>query len=175
MLKFPINPQFIWVGGALDDHTRLLARHVPAHQHYVQWFEVARLRRLLQSYPAQQIVLIGHSYGASTAAKLVAKGNAVNVLITLDPVGWQPVAMHNISRHCQHWLNFRAADTKPNFANWVARAGGWWQHAPQPFAHQHIDIPADHALVVSKALAQLPKFAATDNSKQSAELSRSRA
>ena len=154
-IPLPDNPQFIWVGGALDQHTRLLGRHVRADQHYVQWFEHQRLRRLLQNIPAEQIVLIGHSYGASTAAKLVAKGHQVNLLITLDPVGWGPVALARIPQYCQHWLNFRAANTKANFANIVARAGGWWQHAPLDFAHQHIDIDADHALVVSKALTRL--------------------
>lgn len=157
-VQLPINPQLIWVGGALDNHTRLLGRHVGADQHYVQWYEKQRLMRLLQSYSPEHIVLVGHSYGASTAAKLVAKGHSVHVLITLDPVGWQPVALHRIPQHCHYWLNVRAADTKANFANWVARAGGWWQHAPQQFAHQHLEIHADHALVVSKALAQLPRL-----------------
>ncbi len=154
-ILLPNNPQFIWVGGALDGQTRLLGRHVLAHQHYLQWFELKRLRKLLKTYPSEQIVLIGHSYGASTAAKLVAQGHQVNLLITLDPVGWGPVALDQIPQHCQHWLNFRAANTKANFANIVARAGGWWQHAPFDFAHQHIDIDADHALVVSKALTRL--------------------
>ena len=154
-IPLPDKPQFIWVGGALDKHTRLLGRHVRADQHYVQWFEHQRQRRLLEKFPATQIVLIGHSYGASTAAKLVAAGHQVNLLVTIDPVGWAPVQLAQIQQHCQQWLNFRAADTKTNFANMVARAGGWWQQAPFQFAHQHIDIFADHALVVSKALAHL--------------------
>ena len=79
-IPLPDKPQFIWVGGALDKHTRLLGRHVRADQHYVQWFEHQRLRRLLEKCPATQIVLIGHSYGASTAAKLVAAGHQVNLL-----------------------------------------------------------------------------------------------
>lgn len=158
MLQLPNEPHVVWVGGALDAQTRLLARHVQAHHHYLQWYEQKQLRQLLQRYPSEQLVLIGHSYGASTAAKLVAKGHSVHVLITLDPVGWQPVALHRIPQHCHYWLNVRAADTKANFANWVARAGGWWQHAPRQFAHQHLEIHADHALVVSKALAQLPRL-----------------
>lgn len=153
VIPHPSNPHVIWVGGALDKHTRLLARHVQTDQHYLQWFQHRQLRHLLQIYPSEQIVLIGHSYGASTAAKMVAKGYQVKLLITLDPVGWAAVPLANIPLHCQYWLNFRAAKTNANFANIVARIGGWWQHAPRDIAHQHIDVDADHALMVSRALA----------------------
>ncbi len=159
MIQLPTDAVFIWVGGALDGYTRLLARYVPANQqavhHYVHWYQRRRLRQLMQRYPAAQLVLIGHSYGATTAAQLVAKGQPVALLITIDPVGRWPIAMGEVAKSCQHWLNFRAADQRNNFANWVARLGGWWQQKPQGYAHQHIDIEADHALVVSQVMPLL--------------------
>ena len=162
MIQLPTDAIFIWVGGALDGYTRLLARYVPAtlpeRHHYVHWYQHRRLRQLMHRYPAAQLVLIGHSYGATTAAQLVAQGHQVALLITIDPVGRRPIAMAQVAKYCQHWLNFRAADTRNNFANWVARLGGWWQQKPQAHAHQHIDIQADHALIVSEVMPLFTQF-----------------
>lgn len=155
MYSLPTDARLLFIGGALDGYTRLLARHALPQHHYVPWFASQQVRQFVSQSMGNNLVLIGHSYGASTAATLVANGLSVHTLITLDPVGWQRPALANIPGHCQLWLNFRAADRRHCFANLVARAGGWWQHRPRAFAHQHIDIAFDHALMVTPALKML--------------------
>lgn len=143
-----------WIGGAMDASTQLLKTHVPPGQHYFQWYQHAAIRDWLFDEPKKPTLIIAHSYGASTVARLIAKGYRVTELVTLDPVSWRKPDGVLLRRYCGHWRNYVAMDTRPNFANLVARAGGWWQHWPQGYAHQHIKINADHGTVVAAVLRQ---------------------
>lgn len=143
-----------WIGGAMDAKTRLVKMHVPAGQHYFEWHQHAAIRDWLFSDPKKPTLVIAHSYGASTIARLIAQGNRVTELVTLDPVSWRKPDGVLLRRYCGHWRNYVAMDTRPNFANLVARAGGWWQHWPQEFAHQHIEVAADHGMIVNTVLRQ---------------------
>lgn len=154
-----MKPPVAWVGGAMDSRTRLLRRHVRSGQQYFQWTQAAALRRWLQQH--QSAVVIAHSYGASTAAAVVAAGYPVAHLITIDPVGWRKPDGAALRQHCQHWANYCAGDQRRNFANLVARAGGHWQHWPQHYANEHIEVAADHATIVA-AVVVLPMLLAVN-------------
>ncbi len=142
----------IWVGGALDKYSGLVRQHVLPGQHYFQWFERKALCRFLQQCAGQPVLIIAHSYGASTAAAVIASGYRVDELVTIDPVSWRKPNGAMLRKHCRHWRNYLAGDRRLNFANLVARCGGWWQHWPKAHAHQHLELPADHALIVDAVL-----------------------
>lgn len=141
----------VWVGGAMDNYTQLLKRHCGPNQHYFQWFQRRELATWLQAQQ-QMALLIGHSYGACTAASVVASGIAVAELVTIDPVSWRKPAGAAVRRHAKHWHNYVAGDQQLNWANIVARAGGQWCHWPAEHAHQHLVLPADHATVVAAVM-----------------------
>lgn len=147
-------PLVVWVGGALDKYTQLLKQFVGPHQYYFQWFEYAALVRWLRQHQHESVLLIGHSYGASTAAAVVAAGHPVQQLITIDPVSWRKPDGWAVRQYTGLWQNYLAADARLNFANLVARCGGQWQHWPADFAHQHKLLQADHATVVARALQE---------------------
>jgi pimeloyl-ACP methyl ester carboxylesterase len=136
----------------MDAYTQLLRRHVPAGQQYFQWYQYRAIKRWIQQHQHQQTLIIAHSYGASTAAAIVAEGYRVSELITIDPVGWRKPSTMQLRRFCQHWRNYCAADARLNFANLVARCGGHWNDWPATSAHQHQRLEVDHAMIVSKVL-----------------------
>jgi pimeloyl-ACP methyl ester carboxylesterase len=143
-----------WIGGAMDAYTQLLRRYVPAGQQYFQWYQYRAIKRWIQQHQQQQTLIIAHSYGASTAAAIVAEGYRVSELITIDPVGWRKPNAMQLRRFCQHWRNYCAADPRLNFANLVARCGGHWHDWPASCAHQHQRLNVDHAMIVSQVLSQ---------------------
>lgn len=146
------QPLVVWVGGALDKYTHLLKQFVGPNHQYFQWFEYTALARWLKQHQQQPVVLIGHSYGASTAAAVVAAGHPVQQLITIDPVSWRKPDGWAVRQYASQWQNYLASDARLNFANLVARCGGQWQQWPASFAHQHQLLQADHATVVARAL-----------------------
>lgn len=143
-----------WIGGAMDAKTRLIQMHVPDGQQYFEWHQQAAMRDWLFADPKKPSLIIAHSYGASAVARLIANGHRVTELVTIDPVSWRKPDGVLLRRYCGHWRNYVAMDTRANFANLVARAGGWWQHWPQDFAHQHIEVAADHGSIVAAVLRQ---------------------
>ena len=147
--------RIVWVGGALDKYTGLVRQHVLPGQHYFQWFESRALSRFLQQHAGQPVLVIAHSYGASTAVAVIAAGHPVAELVTIDPVGWRKPKGAALLQYCQRWRNYQAVDTKFNFANLVATVGGSWRQWPAAFAHQHLEIQADHAEIVAKVLREL--------------------
>ena len=144
--------RIVWVGGALDKYTGLVRQHVLPSQHYFQWFEQRALSRFLQEQAGQPVLVIAHSYGASMATRVIANGYRVDELVTIDPVSWRRPNGALVHKNCRHWRNYLAGDNKPNFANLVARCGGWWQEWPKLHAHQHLVLNADHALIVDAVL-----------------------
>lgn len=143
--------QVVWVGGALDKYTALVRQHAHEGQHYFQWFERQALADFLQQ-SRQPVLVIAHSYGAATAASVAAAGYRIDELVTIDPVSWRKPNGAMVRRHCRHWRNYLAGDRRFNFANLVARCGGWWQDWPEFYAHQHLSLPADHADIVQAVL-----------------------
>ncbi|RVU33533.1 hypothetical protein EOE67_16075 [Rheinheimera riviphila] len=154
-LHYPTQRPVAWVGGALDPTTRLLKRFVRPGQQYFRWTEHRALSRWLDAHRDQQALVIAHSYGASTAVTVIAAGHPVAELITIDPVGWRKPRGAALQLYCQRWSNYQAVDTKFNVANLVATVGGSWRRWPAAFAHQHLEIPADHAEIVVKVLRGL--------------------
>jgi pimeloyl-ACP methyl ester carboxylesterase len=156
------QPEVVWVGGALDKYTGLLKQFVGPNQHYFQWFEYKALARWLEQHQHLPVLLIGHSYGASTAAAVVAAGHPVQQLITIDPVSWRKPQGWAVRQYASEWHNYLASDARLNFANLVAKCGGQWQQWPASYAHQHQLLNADHATGVARALREW-RLARQDN------------
>ncbi len=110
------------------------------------------VRDVLARQPGTRIVLVGHSWGGDTVAKLAARlgaqGRPVDMLVTVDPVGTgtSDDFFSRVRAGSREWINVQATG-----GNWydrdnlVARVGDRYGSGPQPFATQHITAPFGHA------------------------------
>ena len=84
---------------------------------------VQRINDALTANPAEPINLIGHSYGASTAAQIASTINApINQLILIDPVGRGSVG--DFRSNVQTLITVTANPSSPNLSDAIAFAGG---------------------------------------------------
>jgi len=94
------------------------------------------------------LTVIGHSYGANSAARVVAKGHRVDRLITIDPVGRFKPNLKNVAKFSGAWTNYIATGGGIfNRNNLVARAGSRYGHKPKIYADQHISVDKDHVAI----------------------------
>jgi hypothetical protein len=94
------------------------------------------------------VTVVAHSYGADTAAKVVAAGNQVRQLITLDPVSRIRPDYAKVAANASQWIDFNAVGGhSSDFSNFVAGLGGAWGNAPAGFADQLFVVDASHARV----------------------------
>jgi pimeloyl-ACP methyl ester carboxylesterase len=169
MLGHPQNIAF--VGGFFDStlyaltgrspvesaYVAYLAANPTANVKYFTWDNAADLTAWGNKVDASggQITLIGHSYGAATAAIVVADGLKVQTLVTLDPVSYlqpnfQTVAA-NIATGGQ-WLDFVAAGGGLTLPNVIAGVGSAWNNATQGYATQTTDVGVDHANIAGSVM-----------------------
>lgn len=115
--------------------------------YYREYDEIAAARRLLRRYGElpRRLVLIGHSWGASSLARDVVpacRSVRVDALVTLDPVGVRgPLFLPQVRR----WLNVYVPYDKAPWSreNNIARLGRPWEFVRQagvnrifsPFRH----------------------------------------
>jgi pimeloyl-ACP methyl ester carboxylesterase len=119
---------------------------------YASHDQPARVRSLIQAVPAgTRIVLVGHSWGADTAAQIVDRmgreGRPVDMLVTIDPVGrgLSEDFFGRVRAGAREWINVNAADGNPsNPSNQIAELGGQYGRLPARFASQHFDAPFAH-------------------------------
>ena len=103
--------------------------------YYREYDEISSARRLLRRYGAlsRRVVLIGHSWGASSLARDVipaCRSAFVDALVTLDPVGVRgPLFLPNVRR----WLNVYIPYDKAAWSreNNIARLGRPWEFVRQ--------------------------------------------
>lgn len=108
--------------------------------------------RLLMEYYAKyacNIILIGHSWGASSLIMHVVKKMIVpiDLLITIDPIGiFRP---KTIFRHVSFWLNVYVDYNKANYARYnnVARIGSPWQNCQMANKNISSEILKHHKLI----------------------------
>ena len=101
--------------------------------------------------PGTRIVLVGHSWGGDTAARVAAQlgaeGRPVDLLATIDPVGngASDGFLNRVRAGSREWINVQATG-----GNWhdpdnlIARIGNRYGSAPQRFADQNIAAPYRH-------------------------------
>jgi acetyl esterase/lipase len=101
--------------------------------------------------PSTRIVVVGHSWGADTAAQAVARlgqeGLLVDQLVTIDPVGngVTEAYLRRVRAGTLEWINVNAADHDPmDPSNQIAQVGRPYGQRPAPFASQLIEAPFAH-------------------------------
>jgi pimeloyl-ACP methyl ester carboxylesterase len=136
------------------------SRRADAFEH----FERDRLMAEIARQPAgTRIVLIGHSWGADTAAQVAAtlgqQGRPIDTLVTVDAVGrgLSDDFFGRVSAGTGRWINIHAvgggALALPNV---IARIGGPYGDRPAAFATEHLRLPYDHAAFQSMLIHRPP-------------------
>lgn len=97
--------------------------------------------------PCEPINLIGHSLGGSTVAlasnELAFKGIMVDLLVTVDPVGF-PLSKRKPDVKALHWINFNATPKNSDKSDLIAFMGGKWGQWPENKATEHYNVPFNH-------------------------------
>ena len=102
-----------------------------------------RINDALTANPAEPINLIGHSYGASTAAQLASTINApINQLILIDPVGRGSVG--DFRSNVQTLITVTANPSSPNLTDAIASAGGKGAGLPVDKAGSSYSVDTNH-------------------------------
>lgn len=105
------------------------------------WDQYDGIADHLAKYPGMPA--IGHSYGASTLARLVADGYKVGDLRTVDPVGHVQPNFSNVAANSGSWTNYYSTSSSIfNSSNIVAWVGGQWGSVPNA---TNVSSPLDHA------------------------------
>ena len=150
-----------FVGGAGDGMTGNVRdvqknNHSPAPGVTTKYYSHEDVEQILNDIRAQppgtRIVLVGHSWGGDTAARVAAQlgaeGRPVDLLVTVDPVGngASDGFLNRVRAGSREWINVQATG-----GNWydgdnlIARLGNRYGSAPQRFADQHIAAGFGHA------------------------------
>jgi pimeloyl-ACP methyl ester carboxylesterase len=120
------------------------------------WDQRAEIEELIRRQsPETRIRLIGHSYGADTAAQISERMGILgrpplDMLVTLDPVGWfqrsaRPDFYENVRAGTARWINVNAtggSSLEPS--NFIAGLGGAWNYGPVGRADEFINAPVPH-------------------------------
>ena len=108
------------------------------------WDAHRRILAHIAALPASQAVhLIGHSYGAHTAAEVaVATGRTIQLLITIDPVGRR--GHGDVRAAVQRWINVTARPKSWNRQDLTAALGGKGGRLPHWLADAAYAAPAHH-------------------------------
>ncbi len=121
-----------FVGGAGDSiDSELMGKMFKNHKYpgdkFFTWDQSAELAQWIADNGGN-VTVIGHSYGADTAASVVAAGYSVDRLITVDPVGWSRPEFSRVVENSAIWENYNAMGSDPNssWPNTVAYLGGKW-------------------------------------------------
>ena len=128
--------------------------------HWTQGRELLAFAR--RQPPDTRLRVAGHSYGADAAAQLAARlgaeGRPLDLLLTADPVSQRSRPdLARVRRGARHWINLHATGGGPfEPSNVVARIGGAWRRAPQPFADACLDHPVPHANFAGLLRCPLP-------------------
>ena len=150
-----------WVGGAADGWSRVVKSLYESHKEspyvgdddteYFKHWERGKLADWIQKHQDAHITVIGHSWGAAAAARVVAQGNAVDKLVTVDPVSrrWRRRdALGNVAKHAGVWHNYDSVSRKwYRLPNIISRLGGRWNDAPEAFANEHTRVDLDHVRI----------------------------
>jgi pimeloyl-ACP methyl ester carboxylesterase len=118
---------------------------------YFTWDQQSDLQAWIQQNGGH-VTVIAHSWGADTAAQIVASGVHVDTLVTLDPVSTSRPNLNQVAANSGQWLNFVAAGGGLTVANAIAATGGAWGNSTQGFATRTIDVNVDHASIANRQM-----------------------
>jgi pimeloyl-ACP methyl ester carboxylesterase len=144
----------IFIGGAGDNTKGAVKNYFDQYHQsnpnsrYFNWDQGSDIQNLINSIsPDEPITLIGHSWGADTASKLVlANPGMIDTLITIDPVSWNTPSYVNIDRLVGTWIDVDAHSTDPlQISNVIAWLGSDWGMGPNGIAETFIYMQANHA------------------------------
>ncbi|MDX2111572.1 MAG: hypothetical protein SFY80_15175, partial [Verrucomicrobiota bacterium] len=139
------------VGGAGDGSTLLVYDSVSAGKGdaYFSWDKGDDLTQWIDDHRALgfRIKVVGHSYGADTAATVVANGHYVDELVTVDPVGWSRPSYGDVAKYSGCWENYNAQGSGWTLNNIIAGFGGAWNSGPARFADYYSVVNKDHAAI----------------------------
>lgn len=117
---------------------------------YFTWTDASGLAQWVNQNGGQ-VTIVAHSYGADTAASMVASGVKVKTLVTLDPVSYIRPNFQQVAANSEQWLDFVAAGGGLNLANAIAGIGSSWNNATQGYAKTW-DVNADHANIAGQIM-----------------------
>lgn len=141
-----------YIGGLWDDRNKFVKNMFEAYGKkgdvYFEYHQKKSLAIWIDENNLEySVIVIGHSYGGNSAAKIVATGCRVDNLITVDPVGRFKPNFRNVSKFSGTWKNYVAIGGGMNINNCVARVGGWYGHRPKDYADIHIPVDKDHVAI----------------------------
>ena len=152
------NQANIFVGGA-DDKGGIVGNHpvlnsdslnknTAGNNYYATHDQLDQINAQIAQLPSdQQVNLIGHSWGATTAAQAaVDNAGRINTLVTVDPVGYIHPDYATIGSSVNNWVNVNA--TGGSFtegSNFVAGLGNYWGDTANGYANTPIEAPVIHA------------------------------
>jgi RHS repeat-associated protein len=155
----------LFVGGFFDKITNGPVRQYykdplrikGTYDNYFTWDEKSKMLDYIKSLPSgEPINIIGHSYGGSTAADVVAcSSRRINSLTTVDPAShfgvangyafWKP-GYDDVLRNTDSWTNINyVLPGIPDFSDLIVTAGGDWGDGPNRPGINYIERPAHHA------------------------------
>jgi pimeloyl-ACP methyl ester carboxylesterase len=152
-----IDP-IVFIGGANDATSRIVynvfrsfaAQNTDLIVRYFSHDQRRAILTFLKSYGAAPITLVGHSWGADTAAAVAASapkklGRAINLLITIDPVGrfTSNGFFERVAAGTDRWVNVFTPSNSSR-GDTVAGVGGRWGDDAAGFADVHFNSTLVH-------------------------------
>lgn len=149
----------LFIGGFMDKRTGIVKayqqqfqQNFPTlHSEYYQWHEKRKVRERIRHLEGK-VIVIGHSYGAATAANILHQ-HKVDLLITIDPVSriWS-----RKKPQTKHWININARPSQYDLSDFIALIGGKWGKSIRHTVHEYHEVETNHAkfaAMVEKVLA----------------------
>lgn len=87
-----------------------------------------------------------HSYGADTAATVIAAGHTVDTLVTYDAVGWTQPDFASVANNSGSWQDSYVSGGA-NVPDVVASIGGAWRGAPGSYGNSRLVQNANHVSI----------------------------
>jgi RHS repeat-associated protein len=164
----------VFVGGANDarsgivrDVYNLFKQWNPTLKSaYFSWNNRKAIINYLKAAGSDPIQLIGHSYGADTAAKIAADApsllnRTINLLMTVDPVGRGGVSnklFERVAAGTDRWVNITASPSNSDGSDVIANLGGRWPSSANNYADASFNFDTNHADFYGMLNAGCPNF-----------------
>ena len=121
---------------------------------YFQHFQRISLGHFIRKYEGD-VCIVSHSWGANSSMRVIASGNRVKKLVTLDPVGINRPDLSRVKKNTGEWSNYFASGPHTSLrslmANTAAFIGRPYGNLPKGFASRHVnDNKCNHITVCYK-------------------------
>ena len=151
---FDPNGQFlIFIGGAADSITNNVKSYAEGNYekssaYFYHWTLTSTIKSVIDKVQAEiknePITMVGHSWGGDTATEFVeAYPNLIDILVTIDPVGWFMPSPGELQLK-QYWINANAAYDSADLSDAISEIGNKWGTSVRGVADYHYDLPAHH-------------------------------